>query len=469
MLPAAPETRRERAPGGAVLLALALGASIRGGFALAFPTIHGGDAAARLAHAGQLILGYQLPVPQAFVMLGKALSDDPVLVRLLFCLWGGVAAAGFTALLSLCVSPRALVFAALLLSSDPLLIHYSIVPYQEPLAYGLSAWAFYLGAVKRPIAGACLLALACLSRYEAWLFLPLFVWLTRSAPATAVAAAPVAGWILYCGGLAPSGLYVLDIDLAAPRVPRFIYLFRKLLEYETWVLPVGAALSLVALAYRREAPILRAACSVATAVVIVVVLGHEYPVGSGLMSERLIHLPVLLVLSLVSIGLARFSSISRTAFVVGLAVASLFAGRNLRFETALLRAASIDPDLALARDIAIAVANERAAEECVRVEAPAVDKALLDAYVAKVGASFGDVGRAQQRAAELAATSPDRDRIAAHLRAPVGTVSPRLDCPLVVTIDGPSPPGDKKSDGNSKVIANIIAGPRAARIVRIPQ
>jgi hypothetical protein len=462
------EAGRERVHLGATVLAMALGAAIRGGFALAFPTIHGGDAAARLAHADQLILGYQLPFPQVFVMLGKALSDDPVLVRLIFCLWGGFAVAGLTALVSRCAGPQAAVFAGLLLASDPLLIHYSIVPYQEPVAYGLLAWAFFLGALKRPIPGACLMALACLSRFETWLFLPCFFWLTRSQRATALAATPVVGWLFCWGGLAPSGLYVLDIDLAAQRVPRFVYLFRKLLDYETWVLPIGATLSFVALAFRRDRLILKAVGCVSAAIVVVIVLGHEYPAGSGLMSERLIHLPVLLLLGLASIGLGRLSSVSRGAFAVSLIVTLLFAGRSIRFETALLRTAANDPDLALARDVATAIALERVSGECVRVDAPTVDKALLDAYVAKVRAAFGDVGRAQERAAELAATSPDRDRIAAHLRAPVGTVSPRLDCALIVTIDGPSQPHGKDTDGNSKLIANIIAGQRTARIARIP-
>jgi hypothetical protein len=464
----APEDHREQGHRGAIALALVLGTAVRTVFALGFPTIHGGDAAARLAHADRLILGYQLPFPQASVILGKALCDDPVLVRLIFSLWGGVAAAGLTALVSLVAGPRAAFLGAILFAFDPLLIHYSIVPYQEPVAYGLLAWAFYLGAEKHPIQGASLMAFACLSRYEAWLFLPFFFWLTRSFRATALAAMPVAGWLFYWGGLAPSGLYVLDIDLAAPRTSRFSYLFKKLIEYETWALPLGAASSFLAATARRQAPIMKAAGCMATAIAFVIALGHEYPAGSGLMSERLLHLPVLLLLSLVAIGLGRLSSRSRTAFAASLVAALLLAGRNARFETDLLRAAALDPDLALARDTATALALERAPGECVRVDAPAIDQALLAAYVAKVQASFGDVSRARERALELAATAPDRDRIAAHLRAPVGTVSPRLDCALLVTVLGPSQT-DGPETGNVNLVADIIAGPRRARIARISQ
>jgi hypothetical protein len=154
---------------------------------LVFPTIHGGDAAARLANTGTLVLGYQLPLPQLFVVLGKAVLDDPVLVRLIFCVWGGLLVAGATALLSLGVDSRAAGFGAILLSFDPLLIHYSIVPYQEPVAYGLLAWAFYFAGSGRGTLGALLMASACLSRYEAWLFLPPFFWVARSRSALFIA------------------------------------------------------------------------------------------------------------------------------------------------------------------------------------------------------------------------------------------------------------------------------------------
>jgi hypothetical protein len=122
-----------------IALTFFLAAAVRIGFALAFPTIHGGDAAARLAHADTLVLGYQLPLPQLFVVLGKAISDDPLATRLIFCLWGATLAAGMTAWLTATLGSRAAFFGGILLAFDPLLVHYSIVPYQEPVAYGLVA------------------------------------------------------------------------------------------------------------------------------------------------------------------------------------------------------------------------------------------------------------------------------------------------------------------------------------------
>ncbi len=103
-------------------------------FVLSFPTIHGGDAAARIAGASELNLGYQLPLPQLFVAVVRSLFDDPIGVRLLFAAWGGVLTSGLAALVGLGAGQRAGMFAEVLVAFDLLLVRYSIVPYQEPLA-----------------------------------------------------------------------------------------------------------------------------------------------------------------------------------------------------------------------------------------------------------------------------------------------------------------------------------------------
>lgn len=448
-------------------LAFLFATASRTAFALAFPTIHGGDAAARLANADRVILGYQLPLPQALVVLGKAIHDDPLLVRLTFCLFGGLLAAGVTALLGLAVSSRSALFGSILLSFDPLLTHYSIVPYQETVAYALLAWAFHFAASHRLGIGALLMAASCLSRYEAWLFLPLFLWVSRSRWAVCAASLPVFGWIVWWQGLAPSGLYVLDLDLQASRLSRIAFLGRKFVEYETAFVVVLAMVAIVWSLARPGRIVLRFTAVIGLVMAVVVAFGHEYPPGSGVMSERLIHLPVLLALPLAAMALDRISGSSRLTFSLCLAALLLLAGRNVRFETALLRVAEDDPDLALARKVASAIEANRTSGECVTVLAPRVDKALLDAYVSKVGASFGDVVRARERADALAAASPDRDRIAAHLRARVGTIRSQAGCPLLVFVDDAGTDETRKNGDSMARLAEITAGPRRARILRI--
>ncbi len=445
-------------------LSFALAAAVRISFAAAFPTIHGGDAAARLAQADTIVLGYQLPIPQIFVALGKAASDDPMGVRVIFCLWGAALAAGMTALLSLAASPRAALFGGLLFGFDPLLIHYSIVPYQEPVAYALVAWGFCFAASGRRRMAAAVMGAACLSRYEAWLFLPAFVWISPAPRMAALAGLPVLGWIAWWQGLAPQGLYVLDLDAGSSRLSRLAHLTGKLLEYETGFILAAAGAGVVLALIDRNRTVLASTATLALAIAVVVAFGHEYPPGSGLMSERLIHLPVLLCVSLASLALARLAAHPRPAFALCLGLTLVFSVRNTRFETALLRAAAREPDLALARMTAAAIEAHRGPRECVSVAAPSVDPALLAAYVAKVGASFGDVERARARAEALADASPDRDRIAAHLKARTGTVRAAPGCPLVVIVDDA-----QAAPGSATLVAEVSAGRRRARVLRIPR
>ena len=445
-------------------LCFALAAAVRIVLVAVFPTIHGGDASARLAHAETLILGYQLPLPQLFVIIARALSDDPALTRMVFCLWGGLLAAGMAALLAQVADARAALFGGLLFAFDPLLIHYSIVPYQEPVAYALVAWAFAFGASGRHRVGAATMAAACLCRYEVWLLLPAFIRVSSEPRIAALAALPPLAWVAWWQGLAPAGLYVLDIDARADRLSRLTYLGSKFLEYETGFVAAAALAGLGVSLHDRRRPILWFALVLTMAIGVVIVLGHEYPPGSGLMSERLIHLPVILALALASLALTRLAGQSRTTLALSLVLILGFAVRNVRFEVALLRAAASDPDLALARDAARALSSERSRADCVSVAAPPVDRGTLDAYVAKVGAAFGDVNRARALAAGFADASPDRDRIAAHLSAPPGTIRAEPGCPLLVIVDDAAAP-----PASSTLVAEVSAGRRRARIVRMPR
>jgi hypothetical protein len=71
------------------------------------------------------------------------------------------------------------------------------------------------------------------------------------------------------------------------------------------------------------------------------------------------------------------------------------------------------------------------------------------------------VEKARERAAGLSDTSPDRDRIAAHLKAPTGTVRRAPGCPLLVVIDDAADP----SRGDI-LIAEFSAGRRRGRVFR---
>lgn len=460
MLPNVSEAHAERLGKASLGLVFLVATLVRMAFVVGYPTIHGGDAAARLAHADAFVLGYQLPLPQAFVVLGKTISDDPIVARLIFSAWGGVLASGLAALTWAYAGRGSATVVGLLASVDPLLIHYSIVPYQEPVAYGLAVWAFYLATRRRHILASVLMASACASRYEAWLLLPAFFVLTRSRVAILISAIPAVAWMLWWQGLGPAGLYVLDIDLHARRLSRVVFLGRKLSEYEPLaILMLALAGAIAIMIVGRRGRIWLAYVGIVMGVI--VAFGHEYPPGSGLVSERLLHFPVLAALLLASLTLVRLSGIGRLGAGGAFVLMALFVVRDLSFERRLLRAAAVEPDLALAREIATAIEGVRRSNECVTVIAPAVRQELLNAYVAKVGAAFGDQEQARKNAASLASTSPDRDRIASHLRAPPGTVREAVGCPLQVVVDGVDP--ERGGTGRVTVVA---AGTRRAILYR---
>src|SRR5262249_12312037 len=138
----------------------------------------------------------------------------------------------------------------------------SIVPYQEILLLGLLFGAFYFalrgtqaplpngrGSVSRVrvlseprplgsgasrwMAAAVFLALACLTRFEAWAACPVLraAWFSdgprtvrRAFPAAAMFGAAPIVWIAARHGLSPQGSFVLDRGITLARFARYTYL-----------------------------------------------------------------------------------------------------------------------------------------------------------------------------------------------------------------------------------------------------
>src|SRR5204862_5539250 len=86
---------------------------------------------ARLAHSDTLVLAYQLPLPQALVVAARALDPDPRWTRALFAAIGAGVAAALTAVVWRLSGPAAGLAAGALAGAHPMLVYYSIVPYQE--------------------------------------------------------------------------------------------------------------------------------------------------------------------------------------------------------------------------------------------------------------------------------------------------------------------------------------------------
>src|SRR5271167_2097617 len=130
-----------------------------------FPVIFGGDPMVRLRHSNQILLGHQLPLLQLIVYGIGRLTRSYLADQCVMALIGAAAALAFYFLARDLVTESAAFLAALLLATNPFLVTFSIVPYQESLMLGLIFLAFHFFYTERPLAASLCLGLACLTRF----------------------------------------------------------------------------------------------------------------------------------------------------------------------------------------------------------------------------------------------------------------------------------------------------------------
>jgi hypothetical protein len=453
------------------LLLFALALSARLALVFAYPAVHGGDSVARLARSDELLLAYQLPLPQLLVWLARALVPDPLLTRVLFAAIGALVPVALLRAMRPCCGELAATLAGLLAALQPLLLYYSLVPYQESLMLVLlleGALALQQGREGR---AGLLIGLACLCRYEAWIAAALAIAARGRLSLRTVAAfgwAPLL-WVLWWKGLSPPGTYVLDPDASSGRLGRLVFLALKLREYGGWsVLAAALAGALVALRQRRK-QLAWPALYVTLALLAVAVAGHEFPPGSGRVSERLAHIPALAVCALAGIALAQAAERLRASqgpLASAAAVLLVLAlGQSwVRFARDLVAVANRDPSLLLAFQVGRLASRQLGDGELLAVIAPPVPESALRDFVGKVERSGHDAERAREIARALARHSPDTDRIAANLARPPRTVVEDAAGASLVALfddaDRAAPPG------LGPALARFQAGDRGVTVYR---
>ena len=464
---AEPEAPAFRIADGAVLFALGL--LVRVPLLLGAATLHGGDAMARLARSDQLLLAYQLPLAQLLVFLARAVDPEPRLACFLFVIIGALVPVALAAVVGATAGAAAGRAAGALLACHALFIHYSIVPYQEGLMALLLLAGAYALLRGHQVAASVLIGLACLTRYEAWLGAGLAFLAHRSRPLGVLKAAALFGWapllwIAIWGGLSPAGTYVLDLDPAAMRLSRLVFIFGKLREYSGTLLLLLALAGAFLAAHRRYP---RWAWGAAFLALFAgpILLAGEFPPGSGRVSERLAHVPAAALCALAGLALGRLAEARprvvgpalAAALVVGVAVPGVRHARSLVAE------AGRDPSLRLAADVAAFADGHLSAGGHLAVAAPAVAPSDLESFVRKVEATGGDVEKARAVALSLARHSPDVDRIAAHLARPPGTVVGAGSAPAeLVAVYDDAPDAGAWRRGTER--ARFTAGPRGLTI-----
>jgi len=432
-----------------LLFALAL--AVRVALLLQHPGIYGDDSAARLAYADRLVLAYQLPLPQLLVVVMRWLAPHPAWTQLVFAAIGAGVAPLLAAVVTRLESPLAGRVAGALAAVHPAFVYYSLVPYQEaPMLVLLLAAVLALLHARDGVAAPCV-GLACLCRYEAWIAAALLVAWRRSRASALFTIVPIA-WVVFWRGLSPGGTYVLDLDPHAGRLHRLGFLLAKTADYAGALLLVLGAVGGAWVLWRGDRRWRAAAAFAAVFVAAVVVAGHEFPPGSGRVSERLVHLPALATCAGAGVVLARLSP--RRPWLAA-AITAILAVDGSRRARALVAAAHDAPDVRLAQSVAAFVERRLGAGAHVAVDAPAVAAADVEAYVRKVQAAGGDAARARATARELSRLPPDAVRVAAQLARPPGTVVPiGEEAALLAVFDGAPRAG--------RPVAEFHAGSRRA-------
>lgn len=217
-----------------------MGFALRVWLIYAYPIIYGGDTILRMARSDRMQMSYQLPLLQVVIHVLAAWSPDPLLLRYWMALVGALAGLGFYLLVTELYDRRIAFYAALIFASHPFLVALSVVPFQEvPTLAGL-LFAFYFAFRDRWLVASLCLALACLTRYDAWIACPVLAldYFLRNGrtPRSAIAGATLFGWapaawMLYSHGLSPQGTWVLDRSITIWRFERWAYLGWITLKY----------------------------------------------------------------------------------------------------------------------------------------------------------------------------------------------------------------------------------------------
>ena len=198
-----------------------------------FPALYGGDTVLHLRNHQSIILGHQLPALQLLIYLSYKVAANPMAFRYVMIVIASLSATGFFTLCLRFTTRAAAWWAALFFITNPFFTGISTVPYQEILMFGALCFAVCFYADDHAVTASFLLAVACLSRYEAWLACPilLFDHLVRKRWGLRQT---ITGGLLFCWAplawigchfsLSSPGNYVVEPPRSILRVVRWIYL-----------------------------------------------------------------------------------------------------------------------------------------------------------------------------------------------------------------------------------------------------
>ena len=442
-----------------VPILLALGFLIRVWLIHHHPIIFGGDSIVRLVNRDKILLSHQLPTLQAAIHYLGFLSLDPLPVRYFMAVAGSIAGWGFYLMAGALLGRSAAFAAALFFVAHPFLLAYSIVPYQEIVMLAGLFFAFYFFFAERWLLASVALGMACLTRYEAWTAVPVFVvafafqrpnFMRRSAEAILLFGWAPLAWLLYNAGLAPEGSYVLDFAPPLDRFFRYVYLSWITVKFTPIPVLLLAAIGVWRFFSRgllRSRRYLMLIAFLALFLIAILFSGHgDQNPPDRFVSAREAHILDAAVLFLAGLGLSRLSRY-RVPTVAACLLWGIFAADRF------VAAETSEPKTRLSYDVARYLDdNVRNGERAIVLVKP-VSADMLDDYLDAATRRGGTAGR--RKALEILAgidvSPPDFQRTLVHSRlAPEQLVS--LASPLLAADDqasfrdlAGSPPADAGS------------------------
>ncbi len=398
----------------------------------AYPIVFGGDTILRLANRDHVLLSYQLPVLQALIYAITKAGGELLEIRWMMAVAGAAASVGFYLMIRAMLDERSALASALLFAANPFLVELSIVPYQEVIMLGglcLSLACFFR---ERPALSSMSLALACLTRYEAWIAAPVLA----AAHALSAAPLPAAGrrrlrllagcllfgwaplaWILFHAGVSAPGTFVVEWPRSPWRLMRWVYI--------GWITVKNTPAPVLALAgfgiwtiwrdglYRRRDTQILAATGALFLLSILFSAHGVSPDPERFVASREATLPVAAAIALAAFGIAACKS-AKAAWILTAAgiLWSLFdAQRFVRRDTS-------EPHLQLSYALARYLDGTVREGERILILAAPPPPELLDAYFDKVRRRQGEQGiqRARQVMAGMDTSPPDCQRTFVHSR-----------------------------------------------------
>lgn len=404
------------------LIVFLLGFGLRAAIILTNPIIWGTDAMMRLFDRHALLKGHQLPMLQLMISGVSIISTDPMLVRLMMALIGAAAGLGFYWLTADLFGEKVAFPAALLFVTHPYVLAASTVPNQEILMLASLFFAFHFFNTERWWAASACLAVASLTRHEAWAACPVlaltYVLRGERTVAGAVKAALLFGWmpvlwVLAQRGLAPTGHFVAEPIRSVWRLQRLAYIgwvTTKFTPIPVLALCVAGALRIVKQSSQIDWRLWMQIAFVALIAIALLFSAHGgTPDPERYVSSHEAHIPIYLALLISAVGFAEWPRWNRaivaTSMIMGIAGAAWYVHYQSSF-----------PDVQLDFRVARYLDRSLKGAEHALILATPIKAEMARTYLDKARETGGEDGFRQARAElqEMSRTPPDYQRVVVH-------------------------------------------------------